>query len=115
MNHIDLSQLTADDLRPCLYQSFNTTILAQVPGHAPTQQTIALELSEVAELPAQRGPRASFALTFLGPPSTHHLPQRTYPLQHDHLGQMAIFLTPIGPAPERVNHQVRMRYQAIFN
>lgn len=111
---IDLSQLTAMHLRPCLHQVFRLNVMAQVPGQAAALQTIPLELVEVEDLPKHtESPRTGFALRFLGPPSRHHLPQRIYALQHEKFGRMSIFLTPIGPLIG--SNPPRMRYEAVFN
>jgi hypothetical protein len=53
--------------------------------------------------------RTPFTLTFTGP-SGDHLPQGVYDLQHPTLGQLAIFLVPIGPRGDG-----RHRYEAVFN
>jgi hypothetical protein len=50
-----------------------------------------------------------FALVFLGP-SGSPLPQATYSLAHSELGELAIFLVPIGP-----DDTGRHRYEAVFN
>ncbi len=111
---IDLSQLTAAQLRPCLQQVFRLNVMAQIPGQAAQLQTIPLELVEVEDLPKHtESPRTGFALRFLGPPSRHHLPQRIYTLRHEAFGRMSIFLTPIGPIAG--SHPPRMRYEAVFN
>lgn len=49
-----------------------------------------------------------FSLIFIGPPD-RVLPQRIYPLEHDQLGTLEIFIVPIGP-----DHR-GMRYEAAFN
>ena len=50
-----------------------------------------------------------FSLVFLGP-SNPILPQATYRLTHDRLGQLDIFIVPVGPDP-----QGRIQYEAVFN
>ncbi|MGA9525319.1 MAG: hypothetical protein WBV82_27920 [Myxococcaceae bacterium] len=81
-----------------------TTFVLQGPsGPVP------LELVGVSALrgglPGQRAP---FSLLFLGPDATH-LPQQIWPLEHDVLGRLELFLVPVGPA------EGRMRYEAIFS
>lgn len=49
-----------------------------------------------------------FSLIFIGP-RDRVLPQRIYPLEHDQLGMLEIFIVPIGP------DQRGMRYEAVFN
>jgi hypothetical protein len=59
--------------------------------------------------PAPGSKREPFSLLFRGGPTNSYLPQRTYPVTHEKLGTLEIFLVPIGP------DQVGMRYEAIFN
>ncbi len=49
-----------------------------------------------------------FSLVFLGSPAPV-LPQRTWNLTHPALGNLEVFLVPIGPKDGR------MRYEAVFN
>lgn len=49
-----------------------------------------------------------FSIFFRGP-SQPYLPQSTYSLQHDEMGQFEIFLVPIGRDDES------FRYEAVFN
>ncbi len=55
----------------------------------------------------QRRQRVPFTLVFRGPGPVV-LPQRIYPVEHDELGTMEIFLVPIGPDGES------MKYEAVF-
>jgi hypothetical protein len=68
-----------------------------------------LELAEATELsPSSVGLRRNpFSLVFRGPRQPV-LPQRIYPLEHDRLGRLEIFLVPVGPEGEN------MRYEAVF-
>jgi len=50
-----------------------------------------------------------FSLLFRGPPG-FAAPQRIWPLEHDRLGELRIFLVPVGQDQEG-----RMRFEAIFN
>ena len=52
---------------------------------------------------AESGGRAPFSLVFEGGPSPP-LPQAMYPVHHERLGAMEIFLVPVAPA----------RYEAVF-
>ena len=61
------------------------------------------ELVEVTEIPRELDGRAPFSLVFEGGPS-QPLPQAVYPVHHERLGEMEIFLVP--SAPER--------YEAVF-
>ena len=61
------------------------------------------ELVEVTQIPRESGGRAPFSLVFEGGPSPP-LPQAMYPVHHERLGAMEIFLVPVAPA----------RYEAVF-
>jgi len=73
---------------------------------------VALELVEAKSLPARRGaPRPEpFSLIFRGSPD-RPLDQRIQIMEHDQLGQLDLFLVPIGPGSDRCGPY----YQAIFN
>ena len=79
-----------------------------------TSEPIPLVLSTVTSLgaaPAPRGDfvfRAPFSLVFLGPAAVL-LPQRTYRLSHGSLGELDIFLVPLGPKDGK------LRYEAVFS
>jgi hypothetical protein len=49
-----------------------------------------------------------FALYFLGP-GDFYLPQRTYPIEHEALGTLEIFIVPIGVRDNRYE------YEAVFS
>jgi hypothetical protein len=71
----------------------------------------ALTLSEAqlySERHQRQGGRPPFSLIFLGP-GEFVLPQQIYALRHDALGELEIFLVPVGRDAEGV------RYQAVFN
>lgn len=57
--------------------------------------------------PSRAGRRDPFSLLFLGPPNVL-LPQRIYRVENDRLGDVDLFLVPLGPVPEG------MRYEAVF-
>jgi hypothetical protein len=59
--------------------------------------------------PVPGGTREPFSLIFRGGPPDSYLPQRMYPITHEKIGTLELFLVPIGP------DQVGMRYEAIFN
>jgi hypothetical protein len=61
------------------------------------------ELVEVTESPRESDDRAPFSLVFEGGPSPP-LPQAIYPVHHERLGALEIFLVPIAPD----------RYEAVF-
>lgn len=70
---------------------------------------LALELVECATLPSGRAPegREPFSLLFRGP-AQPVLPQRIYRLENDDLGELEIFLVPVGSDPEATT------YEAVF-
>ena len=76
-------------------------------------QAITLELVEATQgrEPGGLGPegqeRLQFSLVFRGP-AQPMLPQSTYALRHDELGEVELFLVPIGPGGDG------MRYEAVF-
>ncbi len=70
-----------------------------------------LTLASVDPLPedfAQGKRERAFSLIFHGPEETV-LPQQTWPLDHDELGRLDLFLVPLGP------EEGAMRYEAAFN
>ena len=77
--------------------------------HFGGESPLVVVLYEVKPHEAHPGPRSQpFSVYFRGahPPV---LPQRIYPLEHDGLGKLEIFLVPIGPDAQG------MRYEAVFN
>jgi hypothetical protein len=78
--------------------------------HYGAAQPLGVELTEARPLGAvSRGPieRAPFALLFRGPRQPV-LPQQIYPLEHERLGTLEIFLVPVGP------DAAGMQYEAVF-
>jgi hypothetical protein len=71
--------------------------------------TVVMSLIESTRLGEALQPegRAPFSLEFLGPLEPV-LPQRTYRFEHDQLGELEIFIVPLGPRDDR------MRYEAVF-
>ena len=97
--------LTHDHFAGRLGDQFAITV-----GEATTL-TLELMAATAGSEMGGRGPegqeRRQFALVFRGP-AEPALPQQIYPLTHDELGPLDLFLVPIGP------DQVGMRYQASF-
>ncbi len=62
-------------------------------------------LIEVKE--GSSGPKEQFSVIFRGGQGDY-LPQRIYPMEHEGLGRMDLFLVPIGPDDQG------MLYQAVF-
>ena len=72
---------------------------------------VPLTLIEAEPLPARMAPkgvRPPFSLVFLGK-DPRVLPQRLYRLEHAEMGEVTIFLVPVGKDAEGVS------YQAVFN
>jgi hypothetical protein len=99
-----LDKLQAADFLPYVHQSFRV----RLDGVEP----INLELISVTEHepastqdPARRHP---FSVMFLGPSSNLYLRQHIYHLEHEGLGELDIFIVPLGP------QSGRMRYEAVF-
>ena len=97
-----LERLQSSDFTPLVEQRFQVS----VPGLAPLELSLA-EVSELGELATPESSRRPFSLIFLGP-AKPVLPQAIYPLQHDALGRLEIFIVPLGL------RQGQMQYQAIF-
>jgi hypothetical protein len=75
------------------------------------QESLDLELVEVKGYPSSPSEHAGmerFSAFFNGP-TEPRLPQGTYSLQHDQMGDFDIFIVPIGPADDGVH------YEAVFN
>ncbi len=67
-----------------------------------------LKLSEANGLSPQPGQsRAPFSLLFIGP-SEPPMEQQTYTLQHEKMGELSLFLVPLGPGEDG------FQYEAVF-
>jgi hypothetical protein len=97
-----LDKLQSTDFFPLLNEKFSI----RLDGTEP----IDLELVSVTEAGSASKPEARppFSLHFLGPASSQYLIQRTYRLEHEHMGAFDLFIVPLGP------EMGRMRYEAIF-
>lgn len=72
---------------------------------------IALTLEEATLLPIYKGapsPRPPFSLIFIGT-AEQFLPQKLYELRHPIMGQVTLFLVPVGKDERGI------QYQALFN
>jgi hypothetical protein len=105
---VDLSKLTGADFQAHLHQAFCL--------HLPSLDPIELELHAVTDLGPRTmaeaevaGRRRPFSLVFLGPPTDLYLSQATYTVVHAQMGEISLFLVPLGPTAEQ-----RMRYEAVF-
>ncbi len=95
-----LDRLTVEHWRPYLGQVFQTSI--------GTDNMLGLKLADVTTLGADGGQgRQPYSLVFTGP-LTPLLPQAIYPLWNESLGELGIFLVPIGPKGQS------LQYEAIF-
>jgi hypothetical protein len=95
--------MTEQDFRDNLNTKFRVLLDAPRP--------VELELVEVKSYepkPNEQPGMERFALYFNGPGDIY-LPQYNYPLEHDKMGQLVVFIVPIG-------HDERgFRYEAVFN
>jgi len=98
-----LDKLAITDFTPYLNQTFRI----RVDGVEPMD----LELVSVTEAgPASRpDARNPFSLHFLGPVSSQYLVQHIYRMEHTGMGDLELFLVPLGL------EDGRMQYEAIFN
>ena len=69
---------------------------------------VELTLAAVEGQPEHWGSREPFSITFHGP-LERVLPPQTWPLEHEELGRLEIFVVPIGPEGGA------MRYQPLFS
>jgi hypothetical protein len=108
-----LDKLTSADFAPHLHESFYLSPGPWGEPHDPAAQgeVLAIELIEVtdltAEMPANASRRGQFSLIFRAVGGAY-MAQRIYSIKHAALGQLDLFLVPIGP------DQIGMRYQAVF-
>ncbi len=95
-----LDTLTLNHWRECLGQDFQV--------HFGPEAKLDLRLVTVTPLGAESGYRRQpYSLLFTGP-LTPLLPQATYPLRNELMGELGIFLVPLGAQGQA------MRYEAIF-
>jgi hypothetical protein len=99
---IMLEKLTALDFTPHLHDHFTITL--------QDGQPYVLELVSVRELGEARQPtsRRPFSLHFINPRTDSYLGQRIYCLEHPQMGNLELFMVPLGP------EQAVMRYEVIF-
>jgi hypothetical protein len=97
--------------RQLVFEDFKDRVGNVFTPSGPGIPAIALTLNEAVLLPQQRnGPadmRPPFSLIFVGGDIV--LPQAIYRLRHDDMGEVEIFLVPIG------KDQHGASYQAVFN
>ena len=96
-----LSELKDADFQPLINSEFTTT-----ENGAKTQSFELLEVTPLGSKP-DNNERHAFSLVFRG--ENIQTPQQSiYELEHPKLGQLALFLVPIG------SDQHGMRYEAVF-
>jgi hypothetical protein len=96
-------QLHREDFADCLHTSFQVVEDYAAAGE-PVCELELIEVSEEKHTPRQE----MFSVVFYGP-DQRFLPQRTYRLKHEDLGELEIFLVPV--ARDAAGYQ----YQAVFN
>lgn len=97
-----LGKLTAADFTPYLDQKFQIQL--------PEKKLLTVFLTEVSinkNLEAWKG-RQPFSIIFRGPPDCE-LTQGMYPVSHNKLGELQLFLVPVGPDDKG------MCFEAVFN
>ena len=102
----DLAELTLERFEPLVGDRFALTATVAETGE---QVELAFTLEEAVEVASSgaESARRPFALRFRVPaPSV--LPQQVFPLRHEQLGTLEIFLVPLGQDADGV------RYEAIF-
>lgn len=104
--------MTSDPERTDALQSLTIDTFAKRIGDRFALQlrpdaALELELIEANPLGARPGGRAPFSILFRGP-LAQVLPQSIYPLGHETLGRLELFIVPIGP------RDGGMVYEAIF-
>ena len=89
-----LDQLTVETFEPHV----GTTFWVEFPNETRVELRLA-SAAKAMESEAAKLPRHPFSLLFVGPKS-FHLQQRMYPLTHDALGTLEMFLVPVGEQNE---------------
>jgi hypothetical protein len=97
---MDLRELNSKVFAECLHSSFQIAI----PGGSP----LTVELSEVTE--RNDSPKLEQFYVIFHSSGGEYLPQAMYTLKHEKLGDIELFLTPIGPSAGS-----GANYQAVFN
>lgn len=106
---LDLTELTSETFLPHVGSAFRIA--------APGCDAV-LELVEAAArnvtMPPRFRRRQPFTLVFRGP-AEPIFAQQIFPLAHDRLGRMEIFLVPLGPEAPQPDSPSPILYQAVFN
>jgi hypothetical protein len=97
---MDLATITCDQFAACLNQDFEIVLPDAI---------LLLKLTKARQLGSRpESIREPFSLTFLGPPNVR-VSQGTYKIRNAALGEMEIFLVPIGA------DQASRVFEAVFN
>lgn len=101
---LSLATCTVETFRPQLDTRFDLT--------APTGEQVALRLVQAvaahpSPAPSASGSREPFSLLLVGP-ARPLLPQSTYPLEHEALGDLELFLVPVARGADGAS------YEAVF-
>ena len=98
-----LDTLTIDSFTPHKGSTFHLQVA--------DGESLDLELVEIGAMGAKpKEGRQAFSCVFRGPESAL-LPQQIYPLSHAELGEMELFLVPLGPAGRETPGFL---YEAVF-
>ena len=95
MPELDFASITLETFLPVVGQTFEAVF---PDGRLP------MTLLEARPVGTgdPNAPREPFALVFKGPPG-YQLPQYSYRLEHPELGEMLMFLVPIGTNGDSIN------------
>lgn len=96
-----VKQLTRQTFDPLVNQPFHVTLDT---GSLPLDL---IECKSLGNGRQEKGEREPFSLVFQGPPAPM-LAQQIYPVTHSSIGNVEIFLVPLGPA------KGGMKYEAVF-
>lgn len=102
-----MDDLTIESFADLTDRGFRLSLDGGVELHLELREVRSLGSPPPGRSPADRPWREPFSLLFQGP-SEPLLPQRIYPLRHEELGGLELFLVPIG------REQAGVQYQAIF-
>ena len=99
-----LDKLTLDDFADKIDETFNCPL----EDNEPVEFKLVEAAHQNTSGPAADGMRESFSLVFTAP-NEYRFEQGIFPLQHPELGNLDIFMVPVGEADDCI------QYQAIFN
>lgn len=98
-----LDKLTLDSFQPHTGSKFDVQVA--------DGENLEMELVEVSPMGETRDDqRQAFSCVFRGP-EEGVLPQQIYPLKHEKLGELQLFLVPLGPAGKK---DPGVLYEAVF-